>query len=53
MKVRELIEKLSELDQEKSIFVYYDGYAFLEPTIDVVDQDDSESKQGDYYIMAW
>jgi hypothetical protein len=53
MKVRELIKALENLAQDTDIWVYYDHVEFIEPTIDVVDQEDSESKQGDYYFMAW
>lgn len=53
MKVRELIKQLEKLEQDKNIWVLYYLVAFLEPKIDIVGPDDSESKQGDYYFMAW
>jgi hypothetical protein len=34
MKVKELIECLQKLDQERNIWVRYDGVYFYEPTID-------------------
>ena len=53
MKVRELIKELEKLDRDTDIWVFYDRVAFLKPEIDVVEPDDSEEKQGDYYFSAW
>lgn len=51
MKVRELIEELKKLDQEKDIWVFYDGYEYIPPTpIEVLDEDSKIAKKGDYYI---
>lgn len=58
MTVKELIEKLKELDQEREIWIFYDyPYAALEPRIDgEVDEEQAArfaSKgvvEGDYYI---
>lgn len=35
MKVKELIEELKKLDQEKGIWILYDYFAILEPIPDV------------------
>ena len=51
MKVKELIEKLKELDQEKDIYIpnsekcykypeYYIAHSVLEKTLTVLDEDD-------------
>jgi len=54
MTVRELIEQLKHLEQDTKIWVLYDCVSFLEPNIDVVeDNSEYESKRGDYYFMAW
>ena len=59
MKVKEMIEELSKLDQEKNIWVLYDYYNIFEPTPDdVADEEDVEQfkddgvKLGDYIISA-
>lgn len=56
MKVRELIEKLQELDQEKDIHLIYDCYTELSIDIEQVEPDDvvaDKCKVGDYVIKAW
>ena len=57
MKVKELIEKLSVLDQDKDIYVFYDMYAAIEPGIVQAKEDmqtnEFHIKSGDYYIEAW
>lgn len=59
MKVKELIENLQKLDQERNIWVRYDGVYFYEPTIDKDNVDEWEAKEygkeqgikeGDYTI---
>lgn len=62
-KVKELIEELKKLDQEKGIWVVYDGYCAFPPLPDEevdygADEDDAERfselgmKKGDYLIVA-
>ena len=54
MTVRELIEQLKHLEQDSKIWVLYDGVDFLEPDIDVVeDNSEYEGKRGDYYFVAF
>lgn len=64
MKVKDFIDQLLELDPEKNIFVLYDMYALLEPTITKVEKDSAYDKDevedevprlnnGDYYIEAF
>ena len=58
MKVKEFIEHLQTLDQERNIWVRYDGVYFDEPTVDkdTVDEWEAEAygkqgiKEGDYTI---
>lgn len=58
MKVKELIEQLQKLDQERNIWVRYDVVYFYEPTVDKDTVDDWEAKEykeqgikeGDYTI---
>lgn len=58
MKVKELIEQLQTLDQERNIWVRYDGVYFYAPTIDKDNVDEWEAeeygkqgiKEGDYTI---
>lgn len=59
MKVREVIEELKKLDQERNIWVCYDGFAWFPPIPkDYVDDWDSKAfadkgvKKDDYVIMA-
>lgn len=61
MKVKELIEQLEKLDQEKQVWIFYDyPYAVLAPTIDGTADDQDVNvfgskgvQKGDYYINAW
>jgi hypothetical protein len=58
MKVKELIEKLQELNPEKNIWIFYDLCSMQEPTIDTtVDKETAsqfeETNEGDYLIEAW
>ena len=61
MKVKELIEKLQTLDQEKNIWVFYDLYAMQEPDFRPYDASDIEScgdkikdlNEGDYVHEAY
>ena len=58
MKVKEFIELLQKLDQERNIWVRYDGVYFYAPTIDKDNIDEWEAKEyweqgikeGDYTI---
>lgn len=59
MTVRELIEHLQTLDQDKGIWVRYDGYFYFSPEPDDVADDGDERtgeeegvKKGDYIINA-
>ena len=59
MKVKEYIEYLQTLDQERDIYVVYDGFLVFDPLVDeVVDEDwvqrdgTIECKKGDYLIKA-
>lgn len=57
MKVRELIEELQKLDQEKGIWVRYDSFDYFPPIPDeTADEFDAENhadvKKGDYIIKA-
>lgn len=53
MKIKEYIEYLKSLDQEKDIWVNYDcGYSVFEPYVRVADEDEGKIKKGDYYILA-
>ena len=59
MTVRELIEHLQTLDQDKGIWVRYDYYSYFSPEPDdVADDLDEETaeeegvKKGDYIISA-
>lgn len=62
MKVKELIENLSKLDQEKGIWIVYDAYYPMEPGVDgfVREEDidtykeyDKDINVGDYVINVW
>ena len=46
IKVKDFIAQLETLDQEKLIYVEYDGYFTFAPTPDMVDED------GNYKIIA-
>ena len=59
MTVREFIEHLQTLDQDKGIWVRYDGYVYFSPEPDDVADDFDEVtaeeegvKKGDYIINA-
>lgn len=52
--VAELIKELSALDQDKPIWIRYDGCYAIVPTIEVSDGEATdEIKKGDYEINAW
>lgn len=54
MKVKELIEQLQKLDQERNIWIYYDMFAAQEPSFIECDEDENdEIKAGDYVHEAW
>lgn len=63
MKVKELIEQLQKLDQEKGIWIIYDSFQPLKPKVDdvVKTEEDAEYyrryeediKVGDYTITCW
>lgn len=60
MKVKEFIEKLQQLDQEKDIWLVYDCFYVSEPEVETLKDDDDcigayygkSSKVGDYAIFA-
>ena len=59
MKVKEYIEYLQTLDQDKDIYVVYDGFMVFDPLVDDVADDDCpnndgtfEYRKGDYLIKA-
>lgn len=55
MTVRELIEHLQTLDQDKGIWICYDSYVWFPPTPDETaaeDYRDGMVKKGDYVIIA-
>lgn len=59
MKVKEYIEYLQALDQDKDIYVVYDSYIVFDPVADEVADEDCvlkdgtiEYKKGDYLIYA-
>ncbi len=57
--VRELIEELQKLEQDKPVWVLYDAYTAFEPTIspatgeEYTEEDSPYIKNGDYVIDAW
>lgn len=51
MKVKELIEKLKELDQEKEIYILYDSFAFLDPEPIEYEPDEEYEEIGNCYVM--
>ena len=63
MKVKELIEQLQKLDQEKGIWIIYDTFQPIKPEVDekVINEEDAEYyrrykedvKAGDYTISCW
>lgn len=56
MKVKELIEKLLKLDQEKNIWVLYDGYGEDAPDFEIATEEEVEFldkiRVGDYVHFA-
>lgn len=56
MKVKEFIEHLRTLDQDKDIHIVYDGYYVFDPEVSIADEDwDLDDKtfkyrKGDYLI---
>lgn len=55
MKVKELIENLRKLDQDKEIFVLYDYYYPIEPVVKTANAEDDEFSHigiGNYFIEA-
>jgi hypothetical protein len=59
MTVKELIEQLQTLDQERNIWVHYDGIYFYEPVVDEEDNvrgweaeeyESQDIQEGDYTI---
>jgi len=53
MKVRDLVEQLQKLDQEKNIWVLYDLCFAQEPCFIECEEDTHEIKKGDYVHEAW
>lgn len=55
MKVKEFIQQLQQLDQEKDIWIVYDTFAAWEPEVEVIDEDHNNAdagKVGDYVMWA-
>ncbi len=53
MKVKELVSKLLELDQEKNIWLFYDfPWSVSEPEVGVVDETKVESNNSEYDIKV-
>lgn len=58
MKVKEFIEHLQTLDQDKDIYVVYDSFLVFDPEVSIADEDwDLDDKtfkyrKGDYLIQA-
>lgn len=58
MKVKEFIEHLQTLDQEKDIHIVYDTYYVYAPEVEVAEEDFEmrdgtfEYRKGDYLIKA-
>jgi len=53
--VRELVEELQKLDQDRAIWVWYDMFAAIVPRVTEADTYDAGGKvqPGDYLIEAW
>lgn len=52
MKVKELIAKLQEFDQERDIWILYDDYAAIEPDFYETEVEEDKIKSGDYICAA-
>lgn len=58
MKVKEFIEHLKTLDQDKDIHIVYDCYCVFDPEVEVAEDDwekrdgTFEYRKGDYLIKA-
>lgn len=59
MKVKELIEELKKLDQEKGIWIEYDGFAIFDAVPDAIADEEfmkyyngDRVKEGDYIITV-
>ena len=58
MKVKEFIEHLRTLDQDKDIHIVYDGYLVFDPEVSIADEDwglgdkTFNYSKGDYLIEA-
>ena len=56
MKVKEFIEHLQTLDQDKDIHIVYDGYYVFDPEVSIADEDWElgnemfKYRKGDYLI---
>lgn len=55
MKVKDLINTLQSLNQERDIYVLYDMIAFNEPIVREVEDDElrDDVPSGSYVIEAW
>ena len=57
MKVKDFIKELMQLDQDKEIYLVYDGVYVSDPSIEVAEEDVTDQdkcyKKGDYLINAW
>ena len=54
MKVKEFIEQLQKLDQEKNIWIIYDTFAVWEPEVETIEEGDQGhgAEVGDYVMFA-
>lgn len=54
MKVKELIAKLQEFDQERDIWILYDTFFEMEPEFAEYEEEDGDKiKKGDYVHETW
>jgi len=53
MKVKELIKKLEEFDQEKDIWILYDRFSSQVPEFNVSEEEIDNMKVGDIVHEAW
>ena len=54
MKVKEFIEQLQKLDQDKNIWIIYDTFSVWEPEVETIDEDHKGhgAEVGDYAMFA-
>ena len=49
MKVKELIEQLQKLDQEKGVWIIYDGHQPIKPEVDNIIKTEAEARYYNHY----